>query len=55
MELPTLDFSKFLRGSELERIELSNALVDSFRDHGFVKIINHGVPEGTVQNFLESV
>lgn len=36
MDLPTLDFFKFLCGSKEERSEFSNALVAGFKDHGFV-------------------
>ncbi|MCJ1250454.1 hypothetical protein MMC30_007682 [Trapelia coarctata] len=53
MDLPTLDFSKFLYGSASERTSLGEALVDSFEKHGFVKLINHGVPEETVRAYLK--
>ena len=55
MNLPTLDFSSFHHGPEKERLELANALVNSFRQHGFVKLINHGIPEEIVQDYLSGV
>ncbi len=55
MDVPTLDFSKFSIGSEPERDEFADALIKSFEDHGFVKLVKHGVPENTVRNYLEGV
>ena len=55
MDLPTLDFSQFLYGSEEQRLELADALVNSFESHGFVKLINHGIPEETVKDYLSGV
>lgn len=55
MDLPTLDFAKYLHGTEAERFELCHALVESFRDHGFVKLVNHGLPEVIVQKYLKAV
>lgn len=55
MDLPTLDFSLYYRGSEEARFSLAVALVKSFVDHGFVKLINHGIPEETVKNYLAGV
>lgn len=53
--LPTLDFSKFTHGSHLEQLNLGNALFKSFKDHGFVKLINHGLPNVTTEALLEFV
>ncbi|KAK2606644.1 hypothetical protein N8I77_005378 [Diaporthe amygdali] len=50
--LPTLDFAKFTNGSNLDQLNLGNALVKSFRDHGFVKLINHGLPDATTEALL---
>ena len=55
MDLPTLDFSRFLYGSEEERFELAVALVDSLKSHGFVKLVNHGIREETVRDNLSAV
>lgn len=55
MDLPTLDFSQFLHGSTQQRVNLGQKLVASFEKHGFVKLINHGVPESTVKDYLQGV
>lgn len=53
--LPTLDFSKFTHGSHLDQLKLGNALVKSFKDHGFVKLVNHGLPDVTTEALLDFV
>ncbi|MCJ1393520.1 hypothetical protein MMC18_006395 [Xylographa bjoerkii] len=54
MDLPTLDFAKFLSGSKGERLEVGREIVQSFNNHGFVKLTNHGVPEEVVRNLLKA-
>lgn len=53
--LPTLDFSKFTHGSHIDQRKLGNALVKSFKDHGFVKLLNHGLSDATTEALLEFV
>lgn len=53
--LPTLDFSKFTHGSHLDQLKPGNALVKYFKDHGFVKLINHGLPDVTTEALLQFV
>ncbi len=53
--LKTLDFSKFLSGTEVERTELARDLVDSFKQHGFAKLINHGVKDEQVSELFRWV
>lgn len=53
--LPTLDFSKFYLGSDAERKTFSSQLVQSFHDHGFVKLINHGMTNEATSGFLRWV
>jgi isopenicillin N synthase-like dioxygenase len=55
MDLPTLDFSLFNSTIHHEREQFAKQLVDSFINHGFVKLINHGIPEQLVQSFLNAV
>lgn len=55
MDLPTLDFAQFKSNVPEEREELAKALAQSFKDHGFVKLINHGLPEDLVADMLASV
>ncbi|KAI1869767.1 hypothetical protein JX265_001999 [Neoarthrinium moseri] len=54
MDLPTLDFSHFTHGTDKQRVTLSEALVQAFKDHGFVKLINHGLPEETVTKYMQA-
>ncbi|CAN8105226.1 unnamed protein product [Discula destructiva] len=51
-EIPVLDFSKFTAGDTLERLKLGKALVKSFKDHGFVKLVNHSLPDDTITKLL---
>jgi isopenicillin N synthase-like dioxygenase len=55
MDLRTLDLQLFTHGSGTESKALAKALVESFRDHGFVKLINHGIPEETVSEYMQAV
>ncbi|CAG8949079.1 hypothetical protein HYFRA_00002208 [Hymenoscyphus fraxineus] len=48
MDLPTLDLSQFTHGNKNQRQQLASSLLSSLKEHGFVKLINHGVPEGLV-------
>lgn len=55
MDLPTLDFSLFTKGTEKEKQECARQIVDSFSKHGFVKLTNHGLPEETVKAYMKAV
>jgi hypothetical protein len=55
MDLPTLDFSHFLTGNPTQQIRLANDLVASFKKHGFVKLINHGISEERIQELFSWV
>ncbi|PQE29714.1 gibberellin 2-oxidase protein [Rutstroemia sp. NJR-2017a WRK4] len=54
MDLPTLDFSLFASDRNKERNQFAKELVESFLNHGFVKLTNHGIPETLVQALLRS-
>ncbi|GJN68088.1 gibberellin 20-oxidase [Purpureocillium lilacinum] len=54
MDLPTLDFSLFTQGSLQERKNTARALVSSFKNHGFVKLTNHGLPEDVVKAYMKA-
>lgn len=54
-DLPTLDFSKFTEGSHQDQVKLGKELVNSFRNHGFVKLVNHGFPDETITTMLDFV
>jgi isopenicillin N synthase-like dioxygenase len=51
-DLPTLDFSQFYLGSQDEKKQLGREIVQSFKDHGFVKLINPGIKDETVDASL---
>lgn len=49
MEVKTLDFSLYSRGSDEERALFVSQLLDSVTTNGFAKLINHGVPDEFVK------
>lgn len=51
----TLDMGKFIRGNNKERVDFSNDLVRSFAAQGFVKLINHGIPDIVLERAFELV
>ena len=55
MKVPTVDFSQFLHGNETQRLAASVALVESFSNHGFVKLINHGVVDASISELVALV
>jgi isopenicillin N synthase-like dioxygenase len=52
-ELPTLDLSHFLQDGT--RQEFADQLRNSLVQHGFVKIINHGIDESSVNQLFDKV
>lgn len=55
MDLPTLDFSLFTKGNKAESKKCAQQIAQSFKDHGFVKLTNHGLPEETVKAYMGAV
>jgi isopenicillin N synthase-like dioxygenase len=55
MALPTLNFSLFTKGTDAQREQLGSAISESFRKHGFVKLINHGVPQDMLDKLFAIV
>ncbi|KAI4860357.1 putative gibberellin 20-oxidase [Hypoxylon rubiginosum] len=49
MSVPVIDFSAFRNGTENERQELANRLVDEFKKHGATRLVNHRVIGDTIQ------
>ncbi|KAH8821997.1 hypothetical protein F5884DRAFT_828154 [Xylogone sp. PMI_703] len=49
-----LDFSDFYSTNPATRVELCNALVSSLKQHGFVRLINHGVPPPDIDTAFET-
>lgn len=54
-DLPTLDCAGFSRQSEEDRVKFCKALVESFKAHGFAKLINTGIDEDTTSALLDWV
>lgn len=55
MALRTIDFSGFLHGSDEQRQKVATELVDSLKVLGFVRLLNHEVPDEIIQGLLEQV
>jgi isopenicillin N synthase-like dioxygenase len=55
MTLPTLDLSRFTEGRDLERQQLASDLLASLSQHGFVKLVNHGLTDEAVSKLFDWV
>ena len=55
MTLSRLDLSLFTSGNATDSQHLASDLLESLRRHGFVKIVNHGIPDHTVAKMFEWV
>lgn len=51
--IPVLDLSKFVNGSEQERKDFVDGIGDAFHNVGFVGIVNHGISKDLVKSFYE--
>lgn len=51
----TLDMEKFFLGSEEERAQFARDLLQCFASQGFVKLVNHGVPDLAIDKAFEWV
>jgi isopenicillin N synthase-like dioxygenase len=52
-ELPALDLSHFLQDGT--RQDFAEQLRNSLAQHGFVKIINHGIGESSINQLFDKV
>jgi len=55
LQLPLVDFGLFLHGNPDERKYAAKQLVNSFQNHGFVRLKNHGVSREFVQEIWKWV
>jgi len=55
MPLETVDFERFLHGSQEQKQGAANQLVESFRTTGFVRLINSGISLEAIQDAEEWV
>lgn len=52
-QVSTLDMSHFRRGTNSERLEFAQNLVKCLSSQGFVKLVNHGVPDQAIDKAFE--
>lgn len=55
MSVPILDHQHFTHGNEKQRSEYAEQLVASLKSHGFVKLINHGIDDPTIDELFKRV
>jgi isopenicillin N synthase-like dioxygenase len=55
MSISVLDASQFLHGSPSQRAEFADKLLKSCIEHGFVKLINHGMPDAVITEMFSWV
>ncbi|KAL4865754.1 hypothetical protein BDV12DRAFT_199832 [Aspergillus spectabilis] len=53
MSVLTIDFAKFHSGTEAERREFGQALLNGFTTTGFVKLINHGFSKDEISDIFQ--
>ena len=55
MALPTLDLSHFTDGNATDRKSFESELLSSLSEHGFVKLVNHGITDEVACELFEWV
>jgi isopenicillin N synthase-like dioxygenase len=55
INIPCLDFSLFLNGTEEEKQSLCGGLLKGFKEFGFVKLMNHGISDESIQILFDWV
>ena len=55
MALPTLNLSLYTHGTPRERQQLASELLDSLAQHGFVKLVGHGISRESINELLKWV
>jgi len=55
LPIPVLDASLFTQGTEAQKLHFANDLMAGFKRYGFVKLINHEIPEETVAEVFDWV
>jgi hypothetical protein len=53
--LPIFDFSKFREGTQEERIQTADQIVDAFKTYGFVYLVNHGISNDQIGTLFDWV
>lgn len=52
-EVSTLDMSQYRRGTDSERLDFARKLFKCLSSQGFVKLVNHGVPDVAINKAFE--
>ena len=55
MTLPSLDLSLYTHGDAGQRHEFASELLGSLTDHGFVKLVKHGISDQRVRELFKWV
>jgi isopenicillin N synthase-like dioxygenase len=55
MNSPALDHRRFTHGTAQEQAQYATELVQSLKDHSFVKIVNHGLEDATIEELFTRV
>ena len=55
MELPVLDLSVLTQGTSHEQAVFCQTLLDCCAKYGFVKLVNHGIPDDYIAKCFELV
>ena len=49
MKVQTLDLSNFDNVIDSQRLDFCEKVASSLKEHGFLKIVNHGIPLTTIE------
>jgi isopenicillin N synthase-like dioxygenase len=55
MEVPVLDFSSYVKGPASERERLCKGILENCATFGFMKLVNHGIPDEMVSEVFDWV
>ena len=55
MNIPVVDLSKFIKGTNEEKVQFATSLGKAFETVGFVSVKNHGIPEELINNLYATV
>jgi isopenicillin N synthase-like dioxygenase len=55
MSIPSVDLSKFTKGSKEERQQFVEELGKAYEEVGFVAVKNHGIPQDLIDELYQYV
>ena len=53
--IPVIDFKAFFKGSQAEKSQVANEIVDAFKNCGFIYLKNHGIPASQLETVFAKV